>query len=223
MRRLKRAGLWGALALLIAIAAGQRFGDPSLDPDTGEATVTLQLIDYGFHVAMFLPRDALRMAAEGEGARRLVAVTDRFAAYPTLELGWGDEGFYRTVPTIADLQVGLGLSAILGLNNDTVLQVVGWYGLVDAPYPGGARATLTISRRAFARMIPLLEGTLAGNAAPEELGPGLYGPSLFYRATGHYSLFNVCNHWTARLMVAAGRRINLTLATVSRLLIWQLS
>jgi uncharacterized protein (TIGR02117 family) len=222
MRRVKRVLLWLVVAIVAVIAAGQRFGDPTLSPRNGEATVTLQVVDYGFHVALFVPRDALRAAAVEQGAHRLVAVTDRFADDATLEFGWGDEAFYRNTPTIADFQIGLGLRAILGLNDTTVLQVVGWHGEVAAPYPGEGRRVITISARALAKMIPLLEDTLAGTAMPEDLGPGLYGDSVFYRAHGRYSLFNVCNHWTARLLNAAGLPINLTLATSSRLLVWQL-
>src|SRR3712207_8668119 len=39
---------------------------------------------------------------------------------------------------------------------------------------------------------------------PVELGPGLYGPSLFFRADGAFHLLSVCNHWTARLLHEAG-------------------
>jgi hypothetical protein len=39
---------------------------------------------------------------------------------------------------------------------------------------------------------------------PEELGPGLYGTSLFFRANGTFHLFHVCNHWIADLLDAAG-------------------
>ena len=39
---------------------------------------------------------------------------------------------------------------------------------------------------------------------PVELGVGIYGPSLFYRARGEFSILNVCNHWVARLLDAAG-------------------
>ena len=38
----------------------------------------------------------------------------------------------------------------------------------------------------------------------QELGRGLYGPSLFFRATGTFHLFNLCNHWAAGMLDAAG-------------------
>jgi hypothetical protein len=172
---------------------------------------------------LFLPRDALLDAASRTSATKLVAVANRFAAYDTLELGWGDEDFYRTVATVADLRLGPALSAAVGLDTRTVLLVVGHMSPVDAPYaPGAGRAVVHLSERGFDRMISALEGTLAGDLEPDELGVGLYGPSLFYRATGQYSLFNVCNHWLARLMLAGGRSVNLTLATLSPLLVWQM-
>ena len=222
MRRLRQIGLVLAVLLAVAVAVGQRFGDATLAPRDGEPTVTLQIVDYGLHAALFVPREALHNAAERLGASRLIAVTDRFRAYQTLEFGWGDEAFYRSVPTISDLPVGLAITAALGLDEGTVLLVVGHGVPADAPFPGNGRAVLSLSERAFERMVPLIEATLAGAAMPEALGPGLYGPSLFYRATGHYSALNVCNHWLAHLMVAAGHSVNLTLATASTLLVWQL-
>jgi hypothetical protein len=48
--------------------------------------------------------------------------------------------------------------------------------------------------------------------AAEELGPGLYGPSLFYRSVGRFHIFNVCNHWLARQLSAAGVATNPVLA-----------
>ena len=222
MRWVRRIGLAVLVLLAIAIAVGQRFGDASLDPHDGEATVTLQVVDYGLHAALFVPREALHDAAERLGASRVIAVTDRFRAYESVEFGWGDEAFYRSVPTIFDLPVGLAIRAGLGLDDGTVLLVVGHGVAADAPFPGNGRAVVTLSERAFDRMVRLIEATLAGITMPEALGPGLYGPSLFYRATGHYSVLNVCNHWIARLMIAAGRPINLTLSIVSPLLIWQL-
>jgi hypothetical protein len=49
--------------------------------------------------------------------------------------------------------------------------------------------------RGFARGSP---------AVLEELGPGLYGPSLFYRGVETFHVFNLCNHWVARLLSATG-------------------
>jgi hypothetical protein len=53
-----------------------------------------------------------------------------------------------------------------------------------------------------------------GEARPEPLGPGLYGPSLFYRGVETFHIFNVCNHWVARLLSAAGVPTAPVLATL---------
>jgi len=45
-------------------------------------------------------------------------------------------------------------------------------------------------------------------AQPIELGKGLYGPSLFYRAAGHYSLFRTCNIWIAGLLASGGMKVS---------------
>ena len=39
---------------------------------------------------------------------------------------------------------------------------------------------------------------------PIELGQGIYGPSLFYQAVGHYSLFYTCNRWLSDMLNTAG-------------------
>jgi len=48
----------------------------------------------------------------------------------------------------------------------------------------------------------------------QDLGPGLYGSSRFYRAVGTFHAFNVCNHWIAGLLDAAGVPTAPVLATL---------
>ena len=74
-----------------------------------------------------------------------------------------------------------------------------------------------LSNAGFARVSAMLDSTFAhgnGSLAPEELGPGLYGTSLFFRANGAFHLFNVCNHWIARVLDAAGIPTAPVLATL---------
>jgi len=83
-------------------------------------------------------------------------------------------------------------------------------GVKDDPRARFANSDLVrvdISGAGFARLTDMLEATFArskGSFVPEELGPGLYGTSLFFRANGAFHLFNVCNHWIANLLDAAG-------------------
>jgi len=61
---------------------------------------------------------------------------------------------------------------------------------------------------------------VADDEAP--LGPGLYGPSLFYRSVEKFYAFNVCNHWVARLLSAAGLPTAPVLATLPQGLFFDL-
>src|SRR5262249_61265637 len=72
-----------------------------------------------------LPRAAVAELAGRRGHAALIAVATRFSAYAWLEIGWGDEEFYRNVPTPGSLTVGLALHALFGLDNVSVLHVVG--------------------------------------------------------------------------------------------------
>ena len=50
-----------------------------------------------------------------------------------------------------------------------------------------------------------LDATFERPASPR---PGLDSESHFYPATGHFSLFNTCNSWTARQLATAGLDID---------------
>ena len=57
---------------------------------------------------------------------------------------------------------------------------------------------------------------------PQVIGKGLYGPSLFYRANGSFNIFNVCNHWVADVLSAAGLPTTPVFATLPAGLLFDL-
>ena len=71
-------------------------------------------------------------------------------------------------------------------------------------------------------MAALIANSFARTAdgAPIAAGPGIYGDSAFYQATGSYSLINTCNRWTASVLQAGGLdispRLSLTASSVLR-------
>jgi hypothetical protein len=74
-----------------------------------------------------------------------------------------------------------------------------------------------LSESGFLKLLERLDETFARAEAsdlPVELGPGLYGASLFFRANGAFHLFRVCNHWVADLLNAAGLPATPVLATL---------
>jgi uncharacterized protein (TIGR02117 family) len=212
---LKRWGwrfLVGIAALGVVFAAAilvtLRSGDRALYPvSAAEPGVRVFVVSHGYHAGVVLPRGTLAEAASRRGYAALMAVATRFAAFPFVEIGWGDEEFYRSVPTIASLTVSMAARALFLPGNRSVLHVVGLSYPPRAAFPLADIIALDLSPEGFERMLARIDATFApaGTGEPtDDAGPGLYGPSRFYRARGTFNILHVCNHWLADLLDAAG-------------------
>jgi uncharacterized protein (TIGR02117 family) len=222
MRRLARGIGYGlsavALAIVVLAGATARPADPALwPPKPGEAATEIFVISHGYHSGIALSTAALAAEAQRSGDTALSLIAERFGGYPFIEFGWGEEDFYASVPTIADLKVGLAVRALLWPGNKSVLHVV---GLPDAPRKVFASADIVriaLSDAGFVRMLSALNATFAQSDDPAQLqvlGRGLYGPSLFFRANGTFHMFSVCNHFVADMLSAAGLPVTPVLDTV---------
>jgi uncharacterized protein (TIGR02117 family) len=231
VRRMLRWTGWSlgvvVAALIVAAVASIRSGDASLyPPRPGGAHVDVFVAANLYHAGIIVPRAALAAAADRHGLRSLAAVTARFAPYDRLEFGWGDEGFYTRVPTTGDLTVALALRALFRPGNPSVLHVVGLEQHPRVAYPDASLVGLALGEDGFARLAVALDATFArsrSGGVVEELGRGLYGPSLFFRAVGTFNILRVCNHWIADLLHAAGVPTAPVLATLPQGLLWDLS
>lgn len=214
-RRLARRAARWALTTVAILAAGLlllagltlRTGDPALYPARpGEPSVPVLVVSHGWHSGIVLPREALKTAAADQGLGKLVAVLDRFRDYPSVEIGWGEARFYRETPTVGDVQVTSALRALFRPGNAAVLHVVGLARPAPEIFVHSDLVAVRLGMPGFLRLAAFLDAAIAAGPAggPEELGQGLYGPSLFYAATGTFSLLQVCNHWVGRALAAAG-------------------
>ena len=207
-----------ALLFATLTVATARWGDRSLWPPAPGAPITeIVIVSHGYHAGIAVPRAALAEQASLRGLSALGYVATRFADFDWLEIGWGDEGFYRYVPTAESLTVALALRALFRPGNPSVLHVVGVKNDPREMFANSEVVRVGLSDAGFARVADLLDSTFArskGSTMPEELGPGLYGTSLFFRANGAFHLFNVCNHWIARMLDAAGIPTAPVLATL---------
>ena len=152
-----------------------------------------------------------------DGLAALQAVGARFAAFAALEIGWGDEAFYRSAPTIGAVTIPLALRALFRPGNASVVHVVGLNAAPATVFAKSELVALRVSDDGFARLLEKLDASFARTGHDEvrpDLGAGLYGPSLFYRAVGTFHVFNVCNQWIARLLDAAGVPTSPVLAMV---------
>ena len=217
----RRIGVGLAIAALLFAAltiATARWGDSSLWPPAPGAPITEAfIVSHGYHAGIAVPRAALAEQASRHGLSALGYIATRFADSDWLEIGWGDEGFYRYVPTAESLTVALALRALFRPGNPSVLHVVGVKNDPRAMFANSEVVRVGLSDAGFARVADMLDSTFArrnGSLMPEELGPGVYGTSLFFRANGAFHLFNVCNHWIARVLAAAGIPTAPVLATL---------
>jgi uncharacterized protein (TIGR02117 family) len=211
-RRIAR-GLALAVALVIgtllaATLATARFGDAALwPPAPGAATVEIFVVSHGYHAGVVLPRRALAEEGSRRGLAALGVLATRFADFERLEIGWGDEAFYRQVPTVGSVTAALALRALLRPGNPSVVHVVGVTGHPRTAFPHSDLVRLKLSPAGFARLADKLDASFARDGdgrVREPIGRGVYGTSLFFHATGTFHLFHVCNHWTADLLDAAG-------------------
>ena len=221
MRMLARRlglGVVVAVALFVAAAiATARSGDRSLwPPRPGAPTTTIFIVSHGYHAGVLLPQEPLAEAARRRGLSALGPVATRFAGFERLEIGWGDERFYREVPTAGSLSIGFALRALLRPGNASVLHVVGVDDDPRAAFAYSDLVRIDLGPESFDRLADKLDAAFARDAggAPQELGAGLYGVSRFFRANGAFHLFSVCNHWTAGLIDAAGIPTAPVLATL---------
>src|SRR5947208_16777438 len=104
MRFLRRLFAGIALLLLVfavAALASRRNGDRSLfPPRDGERSITVTVTAGTYHAGLVMPVAELIAAAEKTRHGEVIGIATRFAAYPYVEIGWGDEGFDRLVPTL---------------------------------------------------------------------------------------------------------------------------
>jgi uncharacterized protein (TIGR02117 family) len=226
---LRRAGIRAlrvllvlAAVLLLAALLTRQPGDPALyPPRAGEAAIEVAVVSHGYHTGLALPRAAVLADAGREGFPALIAVATRFRAYPWIEIGWGEEEFYRQVPTPGSLGVGMALRALFRPGNRSVLHVVGLEGEPEKMFPDSEVLRLRLSEAGFRRMLAEVDRTFVREGGqPREMGQGLYGPSLFFSANGAFSLVNLCNHWTARMLAAAGLPAWPVPATLASGLMW---
>jgi uncharacterized protein (TIGR02117 family) len=218
-------GLAGALGLLIAATVlTARRGDPALwPPPAGGPSVAIEVVSHGYHAGVVISHALMADLADRQGNVALVAVAQRFAAYPFVEFGWGDEDFYRSVPDAASLTITLAVRALFRPGNASVVHVVGLSDEPGAVFRSADVVRIELSSRGLSRLLHRLDASFARvGGKPQELGPGLYGPSLFFRGVETFHVFNVCNHWVAGLLSAAGLPTAPVLATLPSGLLFDL-
>jgi uncharacterized protein (TIGR02117 family) len=188
MRRRRAVLLIGVLvALATAFPAPAR----DLQGPNADDCVPIALWSNGFHTSLSVPAAAL---GQGHPLRRAMPQADY------LLVGWGDEGFYRAGGLWQGVDAVIPPSA-------TVIHLIGAHQPVETFYRASRLQPIALSRAQAAGLAAFLaeETEVDANGEPVVLSQGHAGPnSLFVRSTSTFHGLNVCNHWTARALRAAG-------------------
>ena len=184
-------------AIVVLVAVGVlacsplRPAAPPLEAGTDAHVV--YLVSHGWHVGLAVRRADVSPAMWPESAT--------FGAVRYLEVGWGDGDYYPAVRG----NPGLALKAAFS-SGSSVLHVAGIDTPLTAFFAESSIIEVPLSPRGFEALIRFIHAAYARDAAgnPIAAGPGIYGVSRFYRATGHYRLRGNSNHWTAKALAAAG-------------------
>lgn len=153
---------------------------------------TIYVMSNGFHIGLILRNEDIPRDAWPE--------VDEIPDHPWVEVGWGSEIFYRakkiTVPVV--------MGAVVP--NASVLHVVGWDESPEITFAASDLVRLEVDEAQFAHLCRHVHDTYALDKAGkvQNLGPGIYGDAVFFRAKGNYYFPKTCNVWTARGLRAAG-------------------
>lgn len=199
------------LAGLVLHVATLRSGNAAFYPAAdGAETYPVVIADHGYHAGLVVRRADLDRYSLVLDDPVLSALFVRYQAYEWVEIGWGDEQFYRFAPEISDVTVTMAFDALSGRNKTTVLHVVGLGKTPEQTFIRSDLQRIALSDDGMKEVMKGISGAFArdSHALPVELGQGIYGPSLFYQAKGHYSLLNTCNMWIGDLLHAAGLKVS---------------
>ena len=126
-----------------------------------------------------------------------------FKEFEYIEVGWGDEDFYKS----PDPSIWTTLKAGLFPTSSVVhARAVSQYELNR--FSKDKIVKLTISEKGFENLSLFIENSFAKeNDKFIRVSKGLYPNSLFYLSSKKYHIFNTCNVWTAEALHSAGLNI----------------
>lgn len=202
--RRQRPRSWVAplLALLLAACAAGPTSPTASRSGPAGTEKTIFVTSNGWHSGIVLVTAEL---PPHRRAGRLPETAD-FPEARYLEFGWGDAVFYPA----RQATFGITLQAAL-VPTAAVVHVVGLGTSPSHAFPEAEVIALPLDDEGFGRLVDFIDASFerAGAARAASTGPGLYKTSRFYPATGSFHLFNTCNTWTARALLAAGFEVSL--------------
>ena len=184
--------------VLSALACAPPAGAP-LSPSFADGTrsTPVWVVSHGWHLGLAMARADVSPAIWPE--------RDDLGPFAFLEVGWGDGEYYPA----ARGTVAQALKAAFR-STTSVLHVAAFDQHPSRYFAGTEVVEIRVAREGFEELCRFIAGYYARDDAGRAVavGPGLYGPSRFYRARGQYRVFDNSNHWTARALRSAGVAID---------------
>ena len=203
-------------ALILAAVAGAAIAlltwtrPGVLDRAPGDETVSVGVLDNGFHTDLVAPRAAL-MRRGGPLAQAVAGL----APGAWIVIGWGDARFYVDQSPIAD-RLPDGGRAFFHPGNASVVMLDPETADPDGRYAQEARAAVALSPAAFDRLAGRIEASLdlsGGGPRVAAARPG--DDARFFASRETFSILHLCNHWTAQVLNAGGVTIRPVRAILS--------
>jgi uncharacterized protein (TIGR02117 family) len=192
-----RLAAFGLLVAALIIYLFAPLPAPRVAAASAGDCVELHLYSNGFHSDIAAP--AAIFPAD-HPLRRLYPEARSFL------IGWGEERFYYSEG--GDLWLGLDA---LAPPSRSVLHIAHDAERASAYLGPTDDVVIPVSREGAAAFVAFVDRALlldAGGAAMVTRPGKWVGKSSFLRANGSFHLFNVCNHWMARAIRAAGLNVN---------------
>ena len=164
----------------------------------GPKTIQTYVASHGWHTALIVPAADLN--------RQIPGLEPSFGAIPAYyEIGWGDAGFYQAKTVTASLALRAAFYSSATVVHISTVPISPYQS-----FPHSQIVSLPLSQEQFDQMSRFIASSMThddrGKVTP--LGRGIYGDSRFYPGTGHYSVINTCNKWTAKGLRSAGVEIS---------------
>ena len=218
-KRLRRIAVAAGASLVVSGAslsgcAYTRPGNPALYPvRPGQPSVTLYLVNNGYHTNLAIPRERLAGRA-GPSAEALKLLPPE----PWVMAGYGDAVFYKERG--AGLKrFGSALRAMFAPNNPSLINLETLEGPPPRLFAARHIAPVTLSEPGFEKLLEELDESFRlENGRVVDAGPGIERPaeSRFFEASLSFSIKRICNHWIGNLLGEAGVPIRPVAATHPR-------
>jgi uncharacterized protein (TIGR02117 family) len=185
-----------------ALFRGQTPAD--IQQTSAETGKTIYVVGHGWHTGLVLKMDDVEEPLRPGFAKK---TRGRY-----MEIGWGDEGFYRA----KSIDPGVAIRAIF-TPTPSVLHLVGFYPRPEKVFIGSDVIELKVTDVEFHALCEHIRESFETdeNGKAKYLSPGIYGASAFYRARGSYYYPKTCNVWTACALQKAGVPMVTALSTTA--------